>query len=319
MSDLMEGARKVIGTCMGVRKGEKVLVVTDPPRAEIGRAIQMAALESGARCLMICMGVTRRHGDEPPGVVSYAMRKYDVVIAPTTFSLTHTRARREATKSGARIATMPMITEDMMKRGAMLADYRKVSRLTKRLAAKLEGGEEIEVTTDAGTDLLFSIRGRRAYIDTGIYHNPGEFGNLPAGEVAFAPVEGTGWGRVVIDGSMAGGNLGKVEIEIRGGRATGFSGKPAEKIVKMLRSAGPSSTNLAEFGIGTNPSARLIGNVLEDEKVLGTCHVALGDNSSFGGRVKAGIHIDGIFRKPTVKVDGKVLMKRGRFVGVTPP
>ena len=81
----------------------------------------------------------------------------------------------------------------------------------------------------------------------------------------------------------------------------------------MLEEAGPKARNLAEFGIGTNPNARLIGNVLEDEKVLGTCHIALGDNSTFGGKVRAGIHVDGIFLRPTVELDGKIIMKKGKL------
>jgi len=311
MKDLIKSARKIVGVCMGVRRGERVLVVTDPPRLRIGRAIQTAALEKGARCTLICMPVTKRHGDEPPDFVGYSMRISDVVIAPTTFSITHTRARREATKAGARIATMPMITEDMMLRGAMQADYREVGRITRRIAGLLEGGETVEVTTRAGTDISFSIKGRMAYLDTGIYRRPGEFGNLPAGEVAFAPLEGTAEGRVVVDGAMGGKLHGKIEIEVTRGFAEKISGRSSGRIMGILRGAGKNARNIAEFGIGTNPSARLIGNVLEDEKVLGTCHIALGDNSSFGGRVRAGVHIDGILLRPTVKVDGKILLKDG--------
>ncbi|MEM2874757.1 MAG: aminopeptidase [Candidatus Hadarchaeales archaeon] len=314
MNDLMPTARKIVRECMGTRRGERVLVVTDPPRMEIGRAIQRAATEIRAKCTLVCMPVTRRHGDEPPTFVAYAMKKSDVVIAPTTFSITHTRARREATRAGARIATMPSVTREMMVRGAMLADYTEVSRITKRLAKKIGGKKTVEVKTRAGTDLTFSIEGRRAYLDTGIYRKPGDFGNLPAGEVAFAPLEGTGEGRAVIDGPMGDGKWSGVEIEIEGGLARAISGDAAERVISALKGAGPNSRNLAEFGMGTNPKARLIGNVLEDEKVLGTCHVALGDNSSFGGRVRAGIHIDGIIRSPTVKVDGKTVIREGRIL-----
>jgi leucyl aminopeptidase (aminopeptidase T) len=93
-----------------------------------------------------------------------------------------------------------------------------------------------------------------------------------------------------------------VAVEIRG----------SKKVAKLLDESGFKSRNLAEFGIGTNPKARL-GNVLEDEKVLGTCHIALGDNSTFGGKVRAGIHIDGTILKPTIKLDEKILMKNGRL------
>lgn len=313
MSGLLNGARIAVRTCMGAKRGERILVITDPPRLDIARALVKAAKELRARTTLLCMPVGKRHGEEPPRIVGIAMRSSDVVLAPTTYSLSHTQARLRATKAGVRIATMPMITEDIMSRGAMLADYNKVSRLTKRLAAKLDRAKNVEVTTRAGTELTFSITGRKAYLDTGIYHEPGDFGNLPAGEVAVAPVEGTADGCVVIDGSMVDTVRGRIEISFEKGIAKKISGKPAPMLIKMLKEAGSKSRNLAEFGIGTNPKARLIGNVLEDEKVLGTCHIALGDNSSFGGKVRAGIHVDGIFTKPTVKLDGKILMRGGRL------
>ncbi|MEW6592595.1 MAG: aminopeptidase [Candidatus Hadarchaeota archaeon] len=311
---MLKGARIAVKECMNVSPGEIVLVVTDPPRHRVASYIFSAARDAGARVTMLVMPVLSRHGEEPPRIVAEAMKAADVVLAPTTYSLTHTQARKRATEAGARIATMPMITEEMMCRGAMLADYSEVSRFTKKAAARLNRARKVEVTSAAGTDLEFSVEGRRAHPDTGIFHRPGDFGNLPAGEAFIAPVEGTGEGIVVVDGSMVDKAGGKIIIEIVNGKAAKFSGGPSKRLVAMLKKAGAKAFNLAEFGVGTNPKARLIGSVLEDEKVLGTCHIALGDNSTFGGRVQAGVHVDGIFKKPTVKLDGKFLMKDGKLL-----
>jgi len=207
---------------------------------------------------------------------------------------------------------MPMITEKMMYQGAMLADYGEVSRLTHKVANLLTNASEAEITTPAGTDLHLNIAGREAHPDTGIFHKPGDFGNLPAGEAFIAPIEGKAEGHVVIDGRL--GRLREViKIVVKGGWAKKISGKPSMEIRKMLDEVGPKAYNLAEFGIGTNPKARLFGNPLEDEKVLGTCHVALGDNSTFGGKVQAGIHIDGVLLRPTIKLDEKIIMESGRL------
>lgn len=314
MNTMLRGARIVVDTCMRIRKGEEVLIITDPPKMKIAETIAGVARERQAEVTLICMPVGQRHGQEPPKPVALAMTHFDVIIAPTTYSITHTQARLRACQAGARVATMPGITEEMMRRGAMLADYREVARLTNRVAALLDRASEVEVKTAAGTDLRFSIRGRKTHPDTGIFHRPGDFGNLPAGEAFIAPVEGSGEGKVVVDGSIIDTTLGRTEITIEGGMAKKISGSAAKKLTRMLNEAGPKARNLAEFGVGTNPKARLIGQVLEDEKVLGTCHVALGDNSTFGGRVKAGIHIDGIFKKPTVRLDGKLLMKEGKLL-----
>ena len=312
MRRLSKGAKIAVETCMGVKPRETVLVVTDPARIMIAEALVGAAKKARAEVMLMCMQARSRHGEEPPKPVERAMAASDVVLAPTTYSLTHTQARRRACEAGARVATMPMITEKMMYQGAMLADYGEVSRLTHKVADLLTNASEAEITTPAGTDLHLNIAGREAHPDTGIFHKPGDFGNLPAGEAFIAPIEGKAEGHVVIDGRL--GRLrGVIKIVVKGGWAKKISGKPSMKIRKMLDEVGPKAYNLAEFGIGTNPKARLFGNPLEDEKVLGTCHVALGDNSTFGGKVQAGIHIDGVLLRPTIKLDEKIIMESGRL------
>lgn len=308
----MKGARIAINTCMGVKPGEKVLIVMDPPRLKIAEALLQAAEEAGADARLQLMPVLEYHGQEPPPAVARAMKKADVVLAPTTTSLTHTQARLGATRAGVRIATMPMITEEMMATGAMLADYRKVAELTKDVGAILDRGEEVRVKAPGGTDITFSLGRRISHKDTGIYHRPGDFGNLPAGEAFIAPVEGSANGRVVVDGAMEKVS-GEVELIVENGTAKKILGENVKELNRLLDRIGPAARNFAEFGIGTNYKARLVGNVLEGEKVLGTCHIALGDNSTFGGNVRAGIHIDGIFLKPTVEIDGKLLMKNGKL------
>jgi len=313
MQGLLKGAKIAVETCMGVKPHEAVLVVTDAARLNVAEALVETAKKARAEVMLMCMQARSRHGEEPPKPVERAMIASDVVLAPTTYSLTHTQARLRASRAGARVATMPMITEEMMCRGAMLADYHDVSRLTKRVADLLTEASEVEVITPAGTDLVLDISGREACPDTGIFHNPGDWGNLPAGEAFIAPVEGKARGRIVVDGSMVDTLSATIEIKVENGLATRISGRPADRLIKMLEEAGPKAYNLAEFGIGTNPKARLMGNVLEDEKVMGTCHVAFGDNSTFGGKVLAGIHVDGILLRPTVKLDGKIIMEKGRL------
>ena len=310
---LLRGAKIAVETCMGVKRGESVLVVTDPPRLKIAEALINAAKDANAEAILMCMQPRQRHGEEPPKTVAAAMREADVVLAPTTYSLTHTQARREACEAGARIATMPMITERMMCRGVMLADYKQVRKLTLKVARILDKASWVEITAPAGTSLTLSIEGRKAYSDTGIYHKPGEWGNLPAGETFIAPVEGTADGKIVVDGGLAGFSRDEFEIVTEKGRAMKISGAGADELIKKLNEVGGKAYWIAEFGLGTNPKASLAGNVLEAEKVLGTCHVALGDNSTFGGKIRAGIHLDGILRRPTIELDGKVVMRAGRF------
>ena len=257
------------------------------------------------------------NGEEPSDEVADLMQKFDVVFCPTAKSLTHTDARRNASAKGVRIATFPGITKDVMIRG-LNADYKKISALTIKLQKILETGKEIRVTAPAGTDITFSIAGRKAYASKGLFHAKGESGNLPTGEAFLAPVEGTTNGVFIVDGSMAGLGLIKnvnIKIEVENGYATKITGGvPARKLKAMLDKVGKDARNIAEFGIGTNDSAKLSGVLLEDEKVMGTIHIALGNNVSMGGSVNVLIHLDGVVKKPTVWMDGKLLMKEGKLL-----
>ncbi len=306
-----------IRDCMGAKKNEKILVITDEIKREIGLSLHQNAIRLGYHSLLVEMKSGKINGEEPSDEVADLMQKFDVVFCPTAKSLTHTDARRNASAKGVRIATFPGITKDVMIRG-LNADYKKISALTIKLQKILETGKEIRVTAPAGTDISFSIAGRKAYASKGLFHAKGESGNLPTGEAFLAPVEGTANGVFVVDGSMAGLGLIKnanIKIEVENGFAAKISGGViAKKLKAMLDSVGKNARNIAEFGIGTNDSAKLSGVLLEDEKVMGTIHIALGNNVSMGGSVNVPIHLDGVIKKPTVWMDNKLLMKDGKLL-----
>ncbi|RQW81586.1 MAG: aminopeptidase, partial [Geobacter sp.] len=106
-----------------------------------------------------------------------------------------------------------------------------------------------------------------------------------------------------------------ISIKVKNGYATEIKGGAlAKKLTKQLDEVGRDARNIAEFGIGTNDSAKLSGILLEDEKVLGTIHIALGNNVSMGGNVNVPLHLDGVIKKPTVYLDGKLLMEDGTLL-----
>lgn len=306
-----------IKTCMAVKKNERILVITDEVTNEIGYSLYKNAIDLGYQALYVQMKAGKINGEEPPKEVADLMMKYDVVFCPTAKSLTHTDARRIASANGARIATFPGITKDIMIRG-MNADYKKISKLSVKLKEILEKGKEIRVTTKLGTDITMPIAGRPAFASKGLFHAKGESGNLPTGETFLAPVEGASNGVFIVDGSFAGLGLIKntnIKVEVKDGMAVKITGgKEAETLNKMLNKVGKLARNIAEFGIGTNDSAKLSGILLEDEKVMGTIHIALGNNKSMGGTIGVPIHLDGVVKKPTVYLDGKLLMKDGNLL-----
>jgi leucyl aminopeptidase (aminopeptidase T) len=318
LNKLDTASQIAIRDCMGAKKNEKILIITDEMKREIGLSLHENALRMGYFALLVEMKSGKINGEEPSAEVAELMQKFDVVFCPTAKSLTHTNARRAASAKGVRIATFPGITKEVMIRG-MNADYNAISKRTIKLQKILEKGKTIRVTAQAGTDISFDIAGRKVIPSKGLFHAKGESGNLPTGETFLAPVEGTSKGVFVVDGSMAGLGLIKnanIRIEVEKGFATKISGGTAAKKLKvMLDKVGKEARNIAEFGIGTNDSAKLSGILLEDEKVMGTIHIAVGNNVSMGGSVNVPIHLDGVVKKPTVWMDGKLLMKEGKLLG----
>lgn len=310
---IMKGARIAVETCMNIKPEETVLVVTDTGKLNIAEAFVYAAASIEAKTVMTLMAPTKEHGREPLKPVAEAMKAADVVLIPTSRSLSHTDARRNATKKGVRIASMPGITESMMSTGALTADYTQIAKLTNKVADALERGRNVEIATPSGTRLTMAIEGRPPLRDTGLYHKRGDWGNLPAGEACLAPIEGTTQGTLVID-HMGSTVTQPLKVVVKDGLAKEFEGPDASKLESRLKAADKNAFNVGELGIGTNPKARLTGVVLEDEKALGTVHIALGDNTSYeGGHTKSNIHLDGILLKPTVKIDGHAIMRSGRL------
>ena len=300
-----QGARKVM-ECFGVKSGEAVLIVVDTSTPlSISESLFEAAGDLGCEAMIMTMLPRTRHGEEPPKAIAEAMKNADVVIAPTTFSLTHTRAKINACKAGARVASMPGITEKMMASGGITADCNMINETAIRLNKVLGNARKVRIVTKSGTDIEFDLEGCTWRMDTGLCREPGRSSNLPAGELYIAPKDANGV--FVVDGSMSGFGIldSPLEITVRNRYVTGIRGKHAHKLNEMLGRVGEKARNIAEFGIGINPQARLIGNVLEDEKVGGTVHIALGDNSTFGGDVIAGIHLDGIITEPRIFVDNE--------------
>jgi leucyl aminopeptidase (aminopeptidase T) len=258
----------------------------------------------------------KTNGEEPPPEVAHVMQSVDVVLCPTSKSLTHTNAKRAASAKGVRVATLPGVTEDMMVR-CMNADYHKIAALTNKLVEMMEQTSVIRVSAPGGTDITMPVKGRKAYASHGLFRQKGQGGNLPTGEAFLAPLENKSHGIVVVDGSMAG--IGMVEepirIVVKDGIAEEITGgEEAKKLVKLLEIHGRPSRNVAEFGIGTNDKAKITGVILEDEKVMGTIHIAFGDNVSMGGSVNVQSHLDGLVFNPSVWFDGKPVMDQGKLL-----
>jgi aminopeptidase len=250
----------------------------------------------------------------------YKNNAVDCVIALSNYSTSHTRFRDFLTGiCGCRYASMPLFDISMLE-GAMNVDWKALAKRTMGIAKIVNMAEFIKIRTPNGTFISFSKKGRKARSDTGILTRKGSFGNLPAGEVYLAPVEGTAYGRLVMEWSPTRHLESPIIVTVKDGYVVDISGEDKyTEYLSMRLFEKNENGNIAEFGIGTNASAKRPDNILESEKILGTIHIAFGDNSSFGGNIKTPFHQDFVFFKPTVTLiykDGgrKNILKAGRLL-----
>lgn len=317
-------AQTVIKTCMDIRRGENVLIVCDPTTGDIGQALHEAANERSDRVLLIVMPKARHHGEEPPSPVANLMRQQQVVIAPTRYSLTHTRAIRQSVRGGARVATMPGMTNEMFSRGGMSADFNEIKQKISDLTPYFRRRRIVNVKSEQGTDVTFEVNWREWKLDdNGICNRPKMLTNLPAGKAFIMPREGTMNGKVVIDGSWESNLVDEpitlvieegMVMDVKGGTTAATIRQEFGEAAKRLRTKDRENVwTVAEFGFGMNPQARLSGNVLEDEKRLGTCYFSVGDNTALGGSSAVGIHIPGVLKNASVWLDDTQLITNGDF------
>lgn len=314
----------IINECLGIKKGENVVIITDEQKRKIAIEI-FKSVRNITDSILLEIPVTSRNGEEPVKMVHKMIQDADVIIAPTTMSLSHTKAFVNARKRGARVASLPGITENMFL-NAIDVNYEKMSSLTKKLFDYFAAKDRIRVTTRQGTDVEFSIKSRKPMQLNGICRIQGGFINLPDGEMCIAPVENSMNGRLVFDLSVSPdhktkwgkiGLLGDeiIDLQINSGRISSFTGGKKAAIMKSIISNADKNANcIAEFAIGTNAGARITGFILEDEKALGTIHFAFGSNVSIGGINQSNLHLDAIMDKPNVFVDDSQIMKNGKIL-----
>ena len=309
--NLSLGANVAIKQCMNIQPNESVLIITDKniPR-EIPKALFEVSKKITKNTVIKEMQPLERDGQEPSEEIASLMKTPDVLLLITSHSLSHTKARREACKKGVRIASMPKIPTSTFINGGLTADYKKVKENCDSMFDAIKDKTEIQLTSNNGTNVTTKIGQYKLDKDSGIYHEPGSFGNLPAGEVSTAPNKWSTNGILVVDNM---GEYGKnIKMTLKNGYVIKIEG--SDKLKSLVINMGKDSRVIAELGIGTNPKAKVVGNILEDEKVFGTVHMALGNNASYGGDCDVGFHDDGIVVRPTLKADGKTLIRNGEWL-----
>lgn len=304
----------VLKKILNLQPEEKFLILTDKIKKELAQEFYDFASTITSEAKIKTISVMKHNGEEPPVEIAQEMKNSDVSILLTEKSLSHTQARREAVKNGARMISCPGLDKDILERCVDI-DYEELGKFHDWLRSIIVGSQEIKVTSSAGTDITFSISNTHGKSSQLLKDKPGKSGNLPVGEVDSRVLNANG--KIVIDGSIASIGLLKEPIvwEVKNNIAKIISDNDdSKKLKKLLDSVGPKAYRMAEFGIGTNPKAIITGEILEDEKSRGTVHFAVGNDLTYGGENDVPIHLDGVLRKPTMIVDGKKIIEDGEYL-----
>jgi leucyl aminopeptidase (aminopeptidase T) len=321
-------AKNIVHTCMNVSAGEKVLLVTDEPMAPMRQQLTAEILAAApTQVWSYILPNAARPLPEYPAALHQVAAEADVALVfydhvPPEETPGRLAFWRTCYANHTRVGYGAQIDDSMLE-NELSADYTAIAAITHRLKARLQGKDKVHLTTSLGTDLSLSIAGRDVKEDTGLIHRPGEFGNLPAGECFVAPLEESAEGVLVVDKSFPELVIKQpVRMTFEKGRVVAVEGgAEAEELLRRIaygeqQPYGANCRVIAELGIGTNAQARLTGKLITDEKVMGTVHIAIGDNASpsYGGVNHAPIHIDGVIGQPTLVVDGETLIEAGKYL-----
>jgi leucyl aminopeptidase (aminopeptidase T) len=296
--------KAVFEKALKLEDNQSCLIITDKNKRSIANVFYDYAFQkTGEKARLIEIPAGTRPGGNPPSEVIVQMLLYDVEFLITTYSLSHTTARRNASKNGIRIASMPDITEDIINR-CFDIDYDALKSRCGKLHQIIAAASEIKIRTEKGTDLTIKRGSNEVFgLNGADLSTHGAFGNLPDGEISFAPADASGV--CFIDASVSG--IGKLDEPIKvvfeNSKAVAIEGAKGPQLKEILDIVGPGAYMIAELGVGANDKAIISGRTLEDEKSLGTAHIAFGNNLSFGGKNDVPLHIDGVMRDAEVYVD----------------
>jgi len=302
MNELYVTAEKIVRDYLKITNTRKVLILKEDDNL-IVNAFENVCKNHKINFLVFQLNTPRGNSSPIPEALE-ELKKSDYVIAPTKHSVTHSNEIREVVKCGKKVVTLPSITEEVFIK-IKDSDFKGIDKLNKKIIDFFKGTSFVEISTPSGTQISFSIQDRSWHGNDD--KSSGFVGNLPTGEAFCAPIENSAEGIIYMDfWKDKISPKDKAWIKIKNGHIVEWN-SAAEIFVE--KHSIKNGLIIAEFGIGTNKSHKKpIGNTLHDEKIYGTCHIAFGQNLSFGGKNASDIHSDIILLKPNITANGKRLI-----------
>ncbi len=312
----------VVETLLATKSGEKALIVTDVSgqreNGDIVAAIAARCREADAETLLVEMNDNSSGGGEYlPDAVQKMMPGQDIIISvtrTTSAPLPHHQVPIGLVRSG-KVRGVFMVKRsraDLLHESVLDADYPSMSRVANFWQEAFEKGETVRVTTPAGTDFTASIKGQPSH-RSNFAHKPGSMSPIGWGEVYQGPEVGTTNGRVVADGPILGFDWpdSPVIVDMKDGLATRVSGDPkvSQELWRLI-TENENGANIAEIALGINTKAN-DPSCNTFKKGLGRLHIAVGNGLVYNQDVNSDIHIDLVMLKPTVEIDGRIIVRDG--------
>ncbi len=329
--ELINNASIVLRECLAINPSEQLLVVTDTLQPlSIGESLCAAARSLGAEAALMVMTPRSSSRQDIPRSVAEGIKSADAVIIYTAPSLYRAAALREAREKGARLLSLslcdpsrpqtmlPELIESYFLRGAG-EELGQIHALTTKLGKLIEDAKRARVTAPAGTDLTLEL-GNKVTVNNSLATRKGQMASLPPGVTAHAPAPRGAKGVVVVDVSIPpiGHLRTPIKLTVHDRVVTKIEGgEDADTLRTHLETFNDDTVYNcpAEWGFGTHSRAIISGNFLEEERISGYAHVALGDDVRFdGGKIKSPVHLDGVIRDASLEIDGKLVIDRGKFL-----
>ncbi|OUU62623.1 MAG: hypothetical protein CBC22_03785 [Alphaproteobacteria bacterium TMED62] len=304
--------------CGNLKPNEKLLIIFDETTQKLIPLFEESASKITEFIKINQIKQLSQHGLEPPKIVSRNMIKSDLIVALTSKSLAHTKARNNACVKGARYLSLAEYSLDVLENEAIFGVKKNKLNLLTKMETILNKGKIVQVKTSLGTSLELNIDKRLANNCPGFVEKPGQLGSPPDMEVNISPIEDYSFGSLIVDGSITHPELGllqnPVSLKILKGKIYKISGQEeAKKLRKIFEKLNnPKTLVLAELGIGFNEKAKLCGNMLIDEGAANCVHFGFGSNSTVGGKNEVSFHLDFIVKNADVFLDSKLIIKKGK-------
>jgi leucyl aminopeptidase (aminopeptidase T) len=325
MEKLTDVNKKTIQSLMtnnlGIKPKENVLVLADDGTDMLVRdEVVSAARAVGAFVTLAMIKMPDLPNTPPPKPIQKALEGTDVFICLTTLEYNHAEAVKvNVLNNGMRLISMSGVTRDVLSSPCMEeVDWEELAQLALKVRKTFAQGDMVEITSDNGTHFTFSLKGKDGGgCYTGIARDIGTFAPCPGGDVSAGAVHGSANGIIVFDYFQM---IGKLKTPIRLTVEKSWivkveGGEEAEQFKKII-SSDPNGNYLAEaLGLGLNPKSVLRGlpDLLNEKTMRGVLHVGIGDASDYCLPIRCRFHLDGAIIKPTLKLDGKVLMDKGQL------